>query len=254
MGEQRIMTNRKLWLRQFRPAPTAGVRLVCFPHAGGSASYFLPMVTALAPDVDVIAVQYPGRQDRHREPLVDNIVELATTVAGLLDDEDGRPTALFGHSMGALVAFEVARLLEKRGPRPAALFVSGRSAPSVHNRRSTHLLPDADLIADVKRLSGTDSRIWETPDMVEMVLPVIRNDYRAVNTYTYVPGPDVSCDIMALIGDEDTMVTPDKADQWGAHTTGSFTRHIYPGGHFYLDTHFPAVSRRIAEYLTKAAG
>jgi pyochelin biosynthesis protein PchC len=172
----------------------------------------------------------------------------------VLDDEDGRPTALFGHSMGALVAFEVARLLEKRGARPAALFVSGRSAPTIHNRRSVHLMSDADLIAEVKRLSGTDSRIWETPDLVQMVLPVIRNDYRAVDTYSYVAGPDVSCDIMSLIGDEDTMVTPDKAGQWRAHTTGSFALHVYPGGHFYLDTHFPAVSHRIAEYLTKAAG
>lgn len=247
------MTDRKLWFRQFRPAPTAGIRLVCFPHAGGSASYFLPMATALSPEVDVLAVQYPGRQDRHAEPMVDDIVELATTSAGLLDDEDGRPTALFGHSMGALVAFEVARLLEKRGVGLAGLFVSGRSAPTIGTRRSVHLMPDADLIAEVKRLSGTDARFWQAPDLVRMVLPVIRNDYRAVDAYSYVPGPDVSCDIMSLIGDEDTMVTPGAAGQWRAHTTGSFALHVYSGGHFYLDAHFPAVSRRIAEYLAKAA-
>lgn len=248
------MTEPNLWFRRFRPAPGAGVRLVCFPHAGGSASYFLPVATALSPEVDVLAVQYPGRQDRHKEPLVDDLTELAATTAGLLDDSDGRPTALFGHSMGALVAFEVARRLEKRGTRPAGLFVSGRSAPTIHSGRSVHRMAKAELIAEVKRLSGTDSRLWDHPELVEMVLPVIRSDYRAVETYTYLPGPDVSCDIVALIGDEDALATPAKAERWREHTTGSFAVHVYPGGHFYLDTHFPAVTELLAGRLAKITG
>jgi pyochelin biosynthetic protein PchC len=253
-GAAATMADRNPWFRQFRPAPSAPVRLVCFPHAGGSASYFRPVATALSPDVDVLAVQYPGRQDRRDEPLVADLVELATTLTGLLDDGDGRPTALFGHSMGALIAFEVARRLEKRGLRPAGLFVSGRSAPTIPSGGSRHLQSEPELIAELKQLSGTDSELWDHPELVELVLPALRNDYRAVVTYTYQPGPDVSCEIVTLFGDDDSMVTHAGADQWRAHTTGSFSLHVYPGGHFYLDNHFPAVTDLIAGHLAGAAG
>src|ERR1700712_4687720 len=114
------------WIRRFHESPGASARLVCFPHAGGAATYFYPLSRTLAPSIEALAVQYPGRQDRRAEPCVDDIHELADLVAPALLEWADRPLALFGHSMGATLAFEVAGRLEKAGVRPAGLFVSGR--------------------------------------------------------------------------------------------------------------------------------
>jgi pyochelin biosynthetic protein PchC len=252
-GDRQTMTSpidRTVWLRRFRPAPSAPTRLVCFPHAGGSASYYRPVATAMSPEVDVLAVQYPGRQDRYREPPVDDLSTLAETLTGVLDDKDDRPTAFFGHSMGATLAFEVARRMEQRGTRLAGgLFVSGRPAPTVTRGRYVHLMTEPDLIAEVKGLSGTDSRLWDDDEVVRMVLPALRSDYKAIETYRYPPGPDVTCEVVALFGDRDPMVTAAEAQQWRRHTTGPFSTRVYPGGHFYLDVHHRAVNRLLAEHL-----
>src|SRR4051794_9909349 len=137
--------QRELWLRRFHPAPQAAARLVCLPHAGGSASYYHPLSAALSPAVEAVAVQYPGRQDRRSEPLVDDLLVLADRLADALADEPG-PLALFGHSMGAVLAFEVARRLEREGREIAALFVSGRRAPTAHRDEWLHRVGDAELL------------------------------------------------------------------------------------------------------------
>lgn len=116
------------WFRNYGPAPDACVRLVCLPHAGGSASFYFPLARALSPKIEVLAVQYPGRQDRHAEPCVQNIEDMADRIAEALGPWTDRPYALFGHSMGAMVGFEVARRMEASGKGPLELFVSGRQA------------------------------------------------------------------------------------------------------------------------------
>lgn len=225
---------------------------MCFPHAGGSASYFRPVSAALSPATEVLVVQYPGRQDRHREPLVDDLTTLADTLAEVLDDGDGRPTVFFGHSMGATLAFEVGRRLEARGTRLAGLFVSARRAPSAPRDERTHLKDDEGLLAEMRTLNGTESQVLEDEELVRMVLPAIRNDYRAAETYRYTPGPDVSCPVTALLGDEDRKVTVAEAEQWREHTSGPFELKVYPGGHFYLNVHHAAVNALLAEALAAA--
>jgi surfactin synthase thioesterase subunit len=237
------------WLRRFHPAPSAAARLVCFPHAGGGASYFHPVSAALSPSVGVLAVQYPGRQDRHAEPPVDDLFELADRLADVLAEEVAGPVAFFGHSMGASLAFEVARRLEARGTRLLELFVSGRRAPTVVRDERTHEKSDDDLLADVRKLSGTDSRLLDDEDIVRMVLPALRSDYKAAELYHYRPGPDVSCPILALIGDRDPKVTEAEAREWAARTSGGFELKTYPGGHFYLNDHHAAISRLVGERL-----
>src|SRR5690242_16412325 len=128
------------WFRRYQAAPGAPVRLLCFPHAGGAATWYFPVARALAPHVDVIAVQYPGRQDRRLEPLVTDLTELAARIVAALPDDD-RPLGLLGHSMGATVAYEVARRTE-----PAALFVSGRRPPDRIRNEGVHLLPEDEFI------------------------------------------------------------------------------------------------------------
>ncbi|WP_460400112.1 thioesterase II family protein [Actinophytocola sediminis] len=210
---------------------------MCFPHAGGSATYFFPVSRSLAPDIEVLAIQYPGRQDRRTEPLIDSIDELADQVTEQLRPWLDRPTAFFGHSMGATLGFEVARRLEREGGGITALFASGRSAPSRTKTDSAHTFTDRQLIAELDDLAGTQAGLLGDDELVRMILPAIRSDYRAAETYRYAPGPDISCPLHALTGDEDRKVSVADAAAWQAHTTSTFELHVFPGGHFFLDTH-----------------
>ncbi|MFF4354859.1 thioesterase II family protein [Streptomyces sp. NPDC001530] len=237
------------WLRRFHPAPDARVRLVCFPHAGGSATFYFPVSRTLSPSVDVLAVQYPGRQDRHNEPCVGDITELAERAVDELLSLDPRPLALFGHSMGALVSYEVARRLESRGIQPVRLFVSGRRAPTCVRDENVHRRDDNGLIDELKKLSGTDAQILGDPDVLRMILPAIRSDYRAVESYRHQPGPALNCPIVALTGDDDPQVTLDEAKAWSGRTTGGFALKVYEGGHFYLNSHAASVMETISSFI-----
>lgn len=239
------------WIRRYHPAPDARTRLICFPHAGGSATFFFPVSRALSPGVDVLAVQYPGRQDRRAEPCVDDVRELADLVVDELHAWLDRPVTLFGHSLGATLAFEVALRLREDGVTPLGLFASGRRAPSRYRDERVHLADDDGLVADLKRLSGTDSQILDDDEVLRMVLPATRSDYRAAETYRYVPGPRLDCPVVALVGDDDSQVTIDEARAWGEHTTATFELKVFTGGHFYLTTHAAAVMSAIREHVDR---
>ncbi|MDF5757187.1 alpha/beta fold hydrolase [Spongiactinospora sp. TRM90649] len=240
-------TDDDLWIRRFHPAPDAGARLVCLPHAGGSASYYHPVSAALSPAIDVLAVQYPGRQDRRAEPCVENIEELADGIVGALRPWTDRPFALFGHSMGAVLGFEVTRRLEREDIAPLMLFASGRRAPSTRRAESVHLRDDDGLVAELKRLNGTDSSVLADEELLRMVLPATRSDYRAIETYAGDPGAVLNTPITVLTGDNDPKTTLDEARAWSGHTTGEFEMRVYPGGHFFLTRH----ARRINAELTR---
>ena len=240
------------WIRSFHPAAGGGANLACFPHAGGSASYFRPMSEALKGALRVSAVQYPGRQDRMHEPNLSSIAELADAAHGALRPLMGEPLAFFGHSMGAVIAFEVAQRMLAAGDRPPlALFVSGRCAPSRFREGTVHLLDDAGLAEHLKRTSGTDPRILEDPGVLEMILPPVRSDYAAIENYRAAPDtPRLDCPVVAFVGKEDRSVDEDEARAWAEHTTGGFSLHSYSGGHFFLDEHLPAISSVIAGGLS----
>ena len=243
-----------LWCRRFHPAPDAGERLVCFPHAGGSASFYLPVSAALSPQVDVVAVQYPGRQDRRQERGVDTIAGLADSVAEvLLGGWSDRPTTFFGHSMGALVAFEVARRLERHGCGLSRLFVSGRRAPSVHRDERLHLRDDDGLVAELRELSGTDSRVLGDDEMLRMILPAVRSDYKAVETYRGEFGARVDCPVTVLIGADDPKASVAEARAWDGHTSGAFDIRVFSGGHFYLTERAAEVMAVLTDHLTPTA-
>ncbi|WP_305860731.1 thioesterase II family protein [Amycolatopsis sp. CA-230715] len=243
-----------LWIRRFHPAPDAPVRLVCLPHAGGSASYFFPVSRSLSPQVDVLAVQYPGRQDRRHEKCIDTVAGLADAITPLLDAWNDRPLALFGHSMGASIAFEVALRLEQRGTFPVKLFASGRRAPSKFRDERVHERDDEGLIKEIKALSGTDSQVLDDDEILRSVLPAIRADYRAAELYRFEfsdGGPKLRTPIHALIGDSDPKATIDEVRAWNDHTTGDFTLDTYAGGHFYLNDHAPKVIDTISRTLSR---
>jgi pyochelin biosynthetic protein PchC len=241
------------WIRRYQSGPDDAPTVVCFPHAGGSASYFSSLSSLLRSRAQVFSLQYPGRQDRRTEPLLTTIDAYTDAVFEVLAPLMSRPLSFFGHSMGAMIAFEVATRMKESGkPDPAALFVSGRRAPSrLRVEESVHKFDDAGLIAELKDLSGTDMRVLDDPEVLAMVLPPMRSDYRAVENFRYRPGPKLDCPVVALIGDEDPKATPDECDSWRDHTSGPFELHVLAGGHFYLGQAQQAVadiiSRRLAQ-------
>ncbi|WP_020121640.1 thioesterase II family protein [Streptomyces canus] len=236
-----------LWIRRFQPRPTAPFRLVCLPRAGGSATFFAGLPMLLGPEVEVLGVQYPGRQDRRGEPCVESMAELTGAVVEELLPWTDRPLALFGHSLGAVLAFEVARGLTGAGHVPAALFVSGRRAPSRQRPEYAHRLDDDGLLREIRRLSGTDDRVFADEELVRMVLPAICADFRIVENYRYEPGPPLDCPLTVFTGTDDPKVSADEAAAWREHTTDTFALHSLPGGHFFLTAH----QERVAEEVTK---
>ncbi|MFD4415921.1 thioesterase II family protein [Streptomyces sp. NPDC058251] len=226
------------------------LRLVCFPHAGGSASYFGPLARALAPGVETWAMQYPGRQDRYREPLLDSVTDLADAAFMALRRELRAPYAFFGHSLGAVVAFEVARRFEQLTPQgPVRLFASARRAPSVAGQADVHLRDDDGLVQEMTRLGGTDTAVLADPELRALVLPVVRADYRAVENYSPSAGARLTCPVSVLVGDADPVTPVSDAAAWDLHTTKGADVQVFAGGHFYLDWHTAAVASAITRSL-----
>jgi surfactin synthase thioesterase subunit len=246
------------WFRRFTTASGHGPRLVCFPHAGGSATAYLDLARTLPADLDVVSVQYPGRQDRYHEAPFTALDALVDAVVDELADElaadPGRPYALFGHSMGALVAFETARLLARRGlPGPQHLFLSGRGAPGPRTSAQYQRYEDADVLAEVRTLGGTDQSMLDNPEIVEMVLPALRADYRALATYRWREGEPVAAPVTALVGDSDPVVTFEEAATWREHTSCAFDLKVFSGGHFYLADHIGRIADTVTEGLLAGA-
>ncbi|MER6447523.1 thioesterase [Streptomyces venezuelae] len=247
------MTNgQDAWIRRYRAAPEAPVQVVCLPHAGGTASYFRPMAKGLFPAAEVLAVQYPGRQDRIGEPCITDFEELIERTFAAVRSATDRPVALFGHSMGALLAFEVAGRLEACGAAPTALFASGARPPGLPLDRSGHTATDDELIAELAALDGTDERLLQNEDMRVMVLSALRADYRMLESRR-PHGSAVACPVVSLTGDADPVVSVGEAGGWADHTTGPFDLHVFPGGHFYLGDHWAGVSAAITQRLGRPA-
>ncbi|MGC9405044.1 thioesterase II family protein [Streptomyces sp. DZ1-3] len=241
--------ERGLWIRQFRPAGPGVPRLLCLPHAGGSAGFYLPLSHALSPLVNVLAVQYPGRQDRRGEPALRSIEPLADTLLRLLDPEDATPLALFGHSMGAVVAFELARRLEADG-RPASLLVaSARRGPFLPPGPSFHHLGDAAILSEVRNLGSADALPPEHPALLQLALPALRADFEAVESYRATRAAPLSCPVVAMTGGDDPRVSPADARAWSDVTDASASLSVHPGGHFYLLDRTAEIARELRTLL-----
>ncbi|MGW1052335.1 thioesterase II family protein [Streptomyces sp. NPDC002521] len=224
--------------------------MVCFPHAGGAASYYFPVSRALAGQVQVLAVQYPGRQDRHAEPAISDIHTLAAQAFRVLPKDRLSRTWFFGHSMGAAVAFEVARLMEaKLNESPAGLVVSGRRAPSQFRGETVHRQDDAGLIATVAALGGTDPSVFADPETRRLFLSALRADYTAIETYRPADTPRVACPIYAFVGDADPLTTVQEAEAWREHTSGTFSMRVFQGDHFYLTPHVDKVITEVSRLI-----
>jgi len=232
----RPQTANQSWFAFHEPRPGAQVRLFCFPYAGGAASVYRPWIERLSPDVHVHPVQLPGRETRMREQAFDRIESLTASLADALVPHLDRPFALFGHSMGALIAFELARELRRRqAPAPVRLLVSGHRAPQIPRTRTTRYdLPEPELVAELRHLGGTPPEVLAHPELMQLVLPLLRADFAVVETYTHREAPPLDCPITAFGGVDDRDANEPLMDAWRAQTRGAFALHMFPGGHFFL--------------------
>ncbi|MEE1843858.1 alpha/beta fold hydrolase [Streptomyces sp. NPDC007076] len=239
------------WIRCFRPAPDAGAQLVCFPHAGGSASGYHSLTTEIAGTAEALVVQYPGRHDRIAEPFAERLGDVVDAVLPSIPANGRRPLILFGHSMGALLAYETARRLAAEGREPAALIVSGSEGPSLPRRERFPQPPsDEDLIGEMRLLSGTDDELLTHPEILQLALPPLRADYAMLGARVHVPGPPLRCPVVALTGDDDPRVSIEGVQAWERETEGPFERHVLTGGHFFLGDHLTYVADLVAAQVS----
>lgn len=220
-----------------RPNPRAQIRLVCVPYAGGAASVFRGWAAGLPAEVEVRAVQLPGREDRFREPRFTRMEPVIKGLAGALGSSPSVPYALFGHSLGALVAFELARELSRRGaPGPAHLFVSAHVAPHLHHTVAPlHRLPDPEFLDELsRRYQGIPDVVRRDAELMDLFLPLLRADWEILGTYVYAEGPPLCCPITAFGGREDREVDREALGAWDRQTTGPFRLEMVPGGHLFL--------------------
>ena len=214
-------------------------KLYIFPHAGGSAQYYVPFAKAFTSDIKRIAVQYPGRSGTHDLTSFTSIPDLAERVYQMLsplDQSDGK-VAFFGHSMGALLAFDVARQFEAAGSPVAALFVSACAAPG---RIGYEYIPESDrgLLNAVSEMTGANPEFLENEEFAAKILPTLRG-FKAIANYQCPPNATVSCPIFAFLGDDDEVATYEKVLPWSERTTSEFAARVFTGHHFYLNDHLP---------------
>ncbi|MQY10998.1 Thioesterase PikA5 [Streptomyces sp. RB5] len=219
-------------------------RLILFPHAGGSAVFFHPWKTVAHPEVDILAVRYPGRAERISDPCPQTIGELASQLADSCAAlaADGLPLFLLGHSLGGFIAHEVARRLEHRGLRAAGLLLSACRAPRLATGHGLGDGPDEALVERMRELGGSDMRVFDDPELRELVLPALRADYRMLDRYQAPPPGGLRCPVRVYRGAGDDEVSAEQTAPWAEVTSGEFSDICFPGGHFYLSEHLADVT------------
>jgi medium-chain acyl-[acyl-carrier-protein] hydrolase len=222
------------WIVRTKSQPR--LRLFCFPYAGGGASIFRLWSEKLPVEVEVCPIHLPGRENRMKEPLLTHLFPLVETLARALHPFMDIPFAFFGHSMGALLSFELARHLRNiHYPGPTQLFISAHRAPQLPDPASPlHDLPDSVLINTLYRLGGTPRAILQHTELMQILLPILRADLTLCETYIYTPEAPLDCPIAAFGGEYDSMVSKQELQAWSDQTGGSFTLYMLPGDHFFL--------------------
>jgi medium-chain acyl-[acyl-carrier-protein] hydrolase len=224
------------WVVRLSPGSRKDLRLFCLPYAGGLATVYRPWAARLPPDVDLCAVELPGRGARLKESPVRDLTALVDAAVEGLRPALDRPFALFGHSMGALVAFELARRLGAQGLAPRHLFVSGHAAPHLPGvEPPMHPLPDHEFIERLRGLNGTPLEVLQHPELMEMMLPILRADFTACERYVPAPAPPLEVPISAFGGTDDPDVSQERLDAWRPYTSRRFIARRLPGDHFFLN-------------------
>lgn len=241
------------WLRFSEGAEAAPLRLVCFAHAGAGASSFNGWPRLLPPYIGLVKVQLPGREDNLVAPPFTTMAALLPPLLQQVAPLLNRPFALYGHSMGALVAFELFRALRARGLRlPLALFVSGRRAPHKPLRRVLlHRLPHAAFVEHLRKMGGTSVALLEKPKWLERYLPIMRADLELSDIYAYREEPPLACPLHAFLGETDDEMDREDWEAWAEQAAGEFSRALVPGGHILSGAGQALLVSKIVAILAK---
>lgn len=238
------------WFVWPKSNPQARVRLFCIPYAGGGPQIFHKWPESLPYTIEVCSISAPGRGRRLAESPYTQLIPLATDLARNMAGIIQGPFALFGHSMGAFVAYEVARQLWiERRLSPVHLFVSGAFAPHIPDHHRLHQLPDDAFIKAIRELNGMPEQVLASDELMQLVLPALRADFTVAETYTRAADLPLSCPITAFGGESDPIAVRHEIEPWRAHTSASFSLHMLPGDHFFLHSAQDQVLRVISATL-----
>jgi len=244
-------TYSDLWIARSERRPSARLRLFCFPYAGGSSALFREWPPRLPKDIDPVLVELPGRGARLNEPCFEELPPLVQATYEGLKPHFDRPFAFFGHSMGALLAFELTRLLRRQGgPSPVHLFVSGSAAPRVpRDGPPRHGLPRDEFIQELRRMNGTPAEVLDNPELMDILLPLLRADFAVSENYTSEPESPLKIPITAFGGVKDTHITREEFEMWSEETSGPFRLHMIEGDHFFLNAAHSTIIETIGRVL-----
>ena len=224
------------------------MRVFCLPYAGGGAAIYQPWTRLAPPALQVAAIQLPGREHRLAEPAYSDVHALVPPLLDGIRTHLDRPFAIFGHSMGALIAFELARELRRRGmPQPVRLFVSAHRAPHLPDRRPPiHALPGAEFWPALRKLGGTPDEVLEHHELMALVEPMLRADFKLCETYAFREEPPLEIPLSVFGGSEDPGVGRDELEAWSEVTRAPVNVEMFPGDHYYLH-HSHQLVLRLAE-------
>ena len=250
MTDTRLLDRWLLWPRR---NPDAGTRLFALTYAGGGASTFRTWPRDLPAWVELAAVQLPGRENRLAEPAYTSLAALVPALGEAVLRQLDRPYAVFGHSLGALIGFELCRWLRRHDARaPLHLFVSAHGPPHLPNPNpDIHQLPDVEFRQAVQRYNGTPAAILDNPELMQLLLPRLRADFTALETYQHDPEDRLACGVTVVGGVDDREVHPEFLKAWREMTSGPFTLRLFPGDHFFLQTAQASLIRAIADDLIR---
>ncbi|HBQ2928721.1 iron aquisition yersiniabactin synthesis enzyme (YbtT,resembles thioesterases) [Klebsiella pneumoniae] len=236
------------WIRTLSGYIKPELQLFCLPHAGGNAGLYRGWREHLPPEIELNVICYPGRLERWQHPIPATMPELVGEVSRAIAPHLGENWAIFGHSMGAVVAHETILALKcDELPPPQLLAVSAREAPQFHQPGLLHQQDDEALCQELLRLDGTDPVLLTLPEMRELILPTMRADYALIEQWQLSSRQLLSCPIAAFMGSEDPELDQMQAEGWASWTTASFTLDCFCGGHFYFREHpQPLLSRLLA--------
>ena len=241
---------KEQWIYR-RPSPAARLRLFCLPYAGGGSSIYSRWQGDFPEDVEVCAVELPGRRARLREPPIRRAAPLVEAIAEGLSPYLDLPFVFFGHSMGALLAFELALHLRRAGrPGPRALFLSAAAAPHLpRTRRLLWQLSDDEFLREIRGYGGTPEEVFSEPGLLALFLPVLRADFEVFDTYEYEDDGPLDCPLHVYGGRDDERATPGQLRAWGELASNLESVELFPGGHFYLHAQRPALTSALAREL-----
>jgi medium-chain acyl-[acyl-carrier-protein] hydrolase len=233
LESQKLIPEGRYFWRARNPGHTH--RLICFPYAGAGAANYADWAALLPPEIELVAVQLPGRQNRIAEESFRETGPLITALSFALRPVLDGSFSFFGHSGGAIAAYELAKALRSRGARgPEHLFVSAQPAPDTTGIRQLHDLPDDEFRDEMLALGGIEPEIADDPDAMAMLMGLLRTDFRLWESHRPAPSDPLDCPITVLCGESDHRVPRASMDRWRACTTAEFGTQVYPGGHFYF--------------------